>query len=114
MSSGEGLRKTTREKNYESPFDALEKDFRYVSAVYLAREAGAQEPHIVSLLQKMGIPIERKEAVAQRAHFVSGSRDGYHAFLHKAFESVPAEQQAEMRTVVDLFMRAEAPEKYWR
>lgn len=114
MSSGEGLRKTTREKNYESPFDALEKDFRYVSAVYLAREAGAQEPHIVSLLQKMGIPIERKEAVAQRAHFVSGSRDGYHSFLQKAFTSVPAEQQAEMRTVVDLFMRAEAPEKYWR
>ncbi len=114
MPPGERHRKTEHPKNYESPFDALEKDARYIGAVYLSREAGAQEPHTIALLQTLGFPIERKEAVAQRAHFVSGSRDGYHSFLRERYDHLPEDQRQEMRVIVDLFMRTEAPEKYWQ
>jgi RNA polymerase sigma-70 factor (ECF subfamily) len=108
------LRKTERPKNYESPFDALERDPQYIGAVFLTREYGAQEPHTIELLQILGFEPLRAEGIAQRARFVSGTRDAYHEHMRVAFNTLPGTTQQELREVVDLFMRTEAAHKYWQ
>ena len=114
MSESERTRKTERPKNYESPFDALEREPRYIGAVFLSREYGGQEPHTLALLTSLGFPPMRAEAIAQRARFVSGTRDAYHEHMRQLFAQLPETTQAELRELVDLFMRIEAAHKYWQ
>ncbi len=107
-------RKTEKRKNYESPFDALERNPQYIAAVFLSREYGAQEPHTLELLATLGFPPMRAEAIAQRARFVSGSRDAYHEHMRSAFAQLPVTTRAEMQELVDVFMRTEVAHKYWQ
>lgn len=114
MAHEESTRKTKREKNYESPFDTLEREPRYIGAVFLSREYGAQEPHTLELLTTLGFPPIRAEAIAQRARFVSGSRDAYHEHIRTLFALLPDTTRFEMQELVDMFMRTEVAHKYWQ
>jgi hypothetical protein len=114
MSQGESSRKTEKPKNYESPFDALERNPQYIAAVFLSREYGAQEPHTIALLTTLGFPPMRTEAIAHRARFVSGGRDAYHEQMRNLFAHLPDTTQSVMRELVDVFMRTEVAHKYWQ
>jgi RNA polymerase sigma-70 factor (ECF subfamily) len=102
------------QKNPNSLFESLEKNPTYVTIVHLMREANAQDPDILKVLEHFEITGIRKEGIQQRGASKFGSREAYQVALKEKYEALGASLPPGIAEYVDLYMRAERPNKYWQ
>ncbi|MFZ2593821.1 MAG: sigma-70 family RNA polymerase sigma factor [Minisyncoccia bacterium] len=119
------LTSLTRQKNYDTKFDTLEKDTRYTALTYLARAGGAGDLQVTKLLTSVGLPEITPDAIRMRARYVvqkdtpdtaeyGDMRDAYHAKLREAYDRLDNDKKSEYLELTDAFLRAEVGNKYWQ